>query len=414
MKKIIGIVAEYNPFHNGHLYHLKKSKELTGSDYSIAIISGNFTQRGNTSLIDKWLKTKLVIENGIDLVIELPVLYSTSSAENFAEGSIKILNSLGIVNYISFGSETEDINLLKKYADILSEEPTEYKKLLNEELDSGISFPKARQKALHSYLRYEYLIGNTDIDALNSPNDILGIEYLKALKKINSKIIPIAIKRNKSNYNSTKTHENIASATAIRHLIKNNNISNLKDVLPQTSYQLLLDAINSQNIVNDLSCYEKEILYTLRKMSIEQISKLADVSEGLEFAIKKASNSAKNLSELIDSIKSKRYTVTRIYRILLYSLLNVTKKDIEISKNTTPYIRVLGFNENGKSLISDISKANPNLQIVTSVKKFIDYNKDRNLKLLLEKDILATNIYTLGYNSPDLANKDYTENLVHL
>ena len=409
MKKVLGIIAEYNPFHNGHLYHLNTSKEITHCDYSIAVISGNFTQRGNTSLVDKWLKTKSAIKNGVDLVIELPVLYSISSAENFAEGSIKILNSLGIVNYLSFGSETENIKLLSKYADILCEEPKEYKKLLNEELSSGISYPKARQKALQSYLHYESL---NDIDALNCSNDILGIEYLKALKKSNSKITPIAIKRNKSNYSDTRIHENIASATAIRKFIQNDNTINLKNILPKISYEILVDAINSQKIVKDLSCYEKEILYILRRMSIEQISKLADVSEGLEFGIKKASISSKNLSELIDSIKSKRYTTTRIYRILLYALLDITKKDIEISKKTNPYIRILGFNEKGKSLISDISKSNPNLQIITSVKKFTEYNKDNNLKLLLEKDILATNIYTLGYTNSGLANRDYTEKII--
>ena len=158
MSKVLGIIAEYNPFHNGHLYHLKSSKKLTQTDYTVAIISGNFTQRGSTSIIDKWSKTKMALENGIDLVIELPVLYSISSAENFADGAIKILNSLGIIDYLSFGSETSDIDILKNISEILYNEPIDYKKLLTKELDKGLSFPKARENALLGYIKSLSLI----------------------------------------------------------------------------------------------------------------------------------------------------------------------------------------------------------------------------------------------------------------
>ena len=152
MSKVLGIVAEYNPFHNGHLYHLNKSKKLTGADYTIAIIGGSFTQRGSTSLIDKWSKAKMSLLNGVDLVIELPVLYATSSAENFADGAIKILNSLNIVDYISFGAETSNVAILDKFADVLYNEPKEYQNLLAHELKKGISFPKARENALLMYI----------------------------------------------------------------------------------------------------------------------------------------------------------------------------------------------------------------------------------------------------------------------
>ena len=152
MGKVLGIVAEYNPFHNGHLYHLNESKKLTGADYTIAIIGGNFTQRGSTSLIDKWSKAKMALLNGVDLVIELPVLYATSSAENFADGAIKILNSLNIVDYISFGAETSNVDILDKFADVLYNEPKEYQNLLAHELKKGLSFPKARENALLMYI----------------------------------------------------------------------------------------------------------------------------------------------------------------------------------------------------------------------------------------------------------------------
>ena len=405
MKKVLGIIAEYNPFHNGHLYHLNKSKQLTNADYTIAIISGNFTQRGDTSIINKWDKTEAILENGVDLVIELPLVYSISSAENFADGAIKILDSLGVVDYVSFGCETTDIDCLNNISNTLFNEPEEYKKILNQELSNGISYPKARQIAIEKYL-------NISSDALSMPNNILAIEYLKALKKYKSSISPIFIKRIDNGYNDTEYKNNIASATAIRNIIKENRIDELKNLVPNNSYSILYNAIKQNATVIDLSCFEKEIIYTLRKMSVDEISNLSDVSEGLEFSIKRATNSCSNLNDLLNSIKSKRYTKTRLQRILLYSLLDITKKDIELSKKVLPYIRVLGFNDNGKELISEIAKNEPNLEIITSLKKFIDTNNDNALKTLIDKDILATNIYTLGYKSPLLANLDFTKKII--
>ena len=408
MSKVLGIVAEYNPFHNGHLYHLNESKKLTGADYTIAIIGGSFTQRGSTSLIDKWSKAKMSLLNGVDLVIELPVLYATSSAENFADGAIKILNSLNIVDYISFGAETSNVDILDKFADVLYNEPKEYQNLLAHELKKGISFPKARENALLMYIND---IRNS-VNVLSSPNNILGIEYLKALKKYNSKINPICVKRVESEYNSTDFSDDIASATAIRSLIKNKSFEIIKTLLPSNTYSILLDNIRNGHIVEDLNIFEKEIIYVLRKMSIEEISNLPDVSEGLEFAIKDAANSCNSIIELLSIIKSKRYTSTRIQRILLYALLGITKKDMEISKSTLPYVRILGFNENGAKLVSEISKNNPKLNIITSVKKFVDSNKNKNLKQMLDKDIFATNVYTIGYEYDSLNNLDYKNGII--
>lgn len=408
MSKILGIVAEYNPFHNGHLYHLKKSKELTGCDYTIAIISGNFTQRGSTSVIDKWEKTKMALSNGIDLVIELPTLYSISSGENFADGSIKILNTLGIVDYLSFGSETENIDILNKIAEILYKEPDEYKTILTNELKKGISFPKARENALFMYL------GNSEeyLNVLSCPNNILGIEYLKALKKYKSKINPICIPRFKSEYNSNNFSDNIASATAIRTLIKNRNYDIIKNLIPSDTYDILMENVKNCHVIPDLNVFEKEIIYVLRKMPIEEIRTLPDVSEGLEFCIKNAANSCNKLEELINLIKSKRYTQTRIQRILLYALLEISKQDMEIAKNTTPYIRVLGFNENGKNLLSEICKNNPTLDVVTSVKKFLDDNSNSELETLINKDIFSTNVYSIGYENNSIGNLDFKKDII--
>lgn len=191
MENVLGIIGEYNPFHNGHLYHLNESKKVTNSNYTVAIISGNFVQRGNVSVVDKWTKAKMAILNGIDLVLELPTIYSISSAENFALGAIKTLNSLKLVDTISFGCELNDLSLLKEFANILTEEPEEFKSLLSHELSKGISFPKARENALLMYLNDLRKYANV----LSSPNNILAIEYLKALNITKSTLEPVAVKR---------------------------------------------------------------------------------------------------------------------------------------------------------------------------------------------------------------------------
>ena len=421
MSKVLGIIAEYNPFHNGHLYHLETSKKLTDADYTVAIISGNFTQRGSTSIVDKWSKTKMALENGIDLVIELPVLYSISSAENFADGAIKILNSLGIVDYLSFGAETSDISILNNIANILCSEHEEYKNLLSIELEKGLSFPKARENALLDYIKNtdDNVPENRIIDfekyskVLSSPNNILGIEYLKALKKYKSSIKPVCISRFKSEYNSSSFSENIASATAIRELIKNKNFDTIKNVIPLESYSILMDCINSGCVAPDLNCFEKEIIFTLRKMSIEEIASIPDVSEGLEFSIKKAANSCNNINEFLDIVKSKRYTITTLQRILLYALLGISKEDMQLSKKVgKPYIRVLGFNDNGKKLVSEIATKNPELKLITSVKKFVDSNSNKDLQIIFDKDVWATDVYSLAFKNNSLANLDFKNGVI--
>ena len=400
MGKVLGIVCEYNPFHNGHLYHLEELKKITGSNYSIAIMSGNFTQRGSTAIIDKWSRTETALKAGIDLVIELPTLYAISSAENFADGAIHILDSLKIV----------DIDVLDNIADVLYNEPRAYKTLLSHELNKGISFPKARENALLIYLNNirKY------VNVVSAPNNILGIEYIKALKKYKSIIKPISIARFEAGHNDLSYHSNIASGTTIRNIIKNGNFDILRRLVPESTYSILMDNIKQTHIVPDLSVFERQIFYNLRKMSIEEIRNLPDVTEGLEFSIKKAANSCNSIYEFLNIIKSKRYTSTRLQRILLYSLLGITKKDMELSKKVTPYIRVLGLNNKGKFMISEIAKANPKLEIITSVKRFLDSSNNKNLKLMLNKDIFATDVYTLGFTYDSCSNLDFTKKIITL
>lgn len=408
MRKVLGIIAEYNPFHNGHSYHLEQAKKLTGSSYTVAVISGNFTQRGSTALIDKWSRAEIALNCGVDLVLELPTLYATSSAENFADGAVKILNSLKVVDYLAFGAETSDMDLLEPIADVLYKEPKAYKMLLANELKKGVSFPKARENALMLYLGdiRKYL------NVLSSPNNILGLEYMKSLKKYNSIIKPVAITRFEAGYNDISYSGNIASATAIRNIIKNGNFKVLRKLVPAPSYGILMDNIKQGHIIPDLSVFERQIIYNLRKMSLSEISELPDVTEGLENSIKKVANSCNTVNEFLNLIKSKRYTSTRLQRILIYSLLGITKKDMALSKKVNPYIRVLGFNKRGKFLISEIAKANPKLDIITSVKRFIDTSSNKNLKSVLEKDIWATNVYSIGYDFDSCNNLDFTKKII--
>ena len=408
MTNVVGIIAEYNPFHNGHAYHLEKSKELAKADYVIAVVSGNFVQRGNVSLINKWDKANMALTNGADLVIELPTVYSISSAENFAYGAVKILDSLNIVDYISFGTELDDINILDKCADILYKQPQKFVNLLNHELSKGVSFPKARENALLMYLNDIRKYSNV----LSSPNNILAIEYLKALKKLKSHIRPIAIKRKNAGYNDLNITDNFASATAIRKKIIDNTPAGLSKLMPPNSYRVLYNSIQKGHYVKDITSFEKEIIYILRKMSLKEIENLPDVTEGLEHAIKNAANSCNTIDEFMNIIKTKRYTNTRIQRILLYALLGITKDNMKTSTKVQPYIRVLGMNKKGKDLISVIKRSNPNLNIITSVKKYIDSNPNKALLNMLNIDINATNTYTLEYEKDSWSNLDFTHNMI--
>ena len=408
MSKVLGIIAEYNPFHNGHLYHIKKSIEETGASSVICVMSGNFVQRGNTSIVDKWTKTKMALANGVDLVLELPTIYSVSSAENFAEGAIRLLDSLKIVDTISFGMEAKDIASLNNIANVLYTEPKEYTTILEHELRKGVSFPKARENAVMMYLNDIKQYANI----LTGSNNILAIEYLKAIKKLKSKLNPIGIRREKVLYNDEIIIDDFASATAIRKMIATGQFSDIQKVMPKSSYALLADELRKGHYVLDLSKFQKEIIYNLRKMSVEEIAQLVDVSEGLENSIKNAANSSNNLVDFVNIVKSKIYTQTRIQRILIYALLGITNSKMLAFKKAVPYARVLGFNENGKQLISQIAKKNKKVQIVTSVKKYMDESKNKVLKEMLETDILATNVYTLGYEKDSWSNLDYTNKLV--
>ena len=397
---ISGIIVEYNPMHNGHLYHINKTKELTNCDALICVMSGNFTQRGVPSSIDKWSKTKMALNNGVDLVIELPAIYSVSSAEFFSYGAVSLLNSLGVVNNICFGSEHGDVNDIYTISNILLKEPIEFKILLKTYLSKGIVYPLARANALYDYLiKYRNDISPLLTDNfLNSSNNILGIEYCKSLIKLNSPIKPYSLKREGALYNSNSLHNEFSSATAIRKFVKENGpIADLEGHVPIS----VLAQITNLYSKNHKFTFEDSMFPYIKyksTTSINTLINLPDVSEGLDNKIIKSLQNNTCYSQAIQDMKSKRYTYTRISRILCQYFIGFDSFDSSnLRKLPCPYARVLGFNSNGKSILKSI-KENSNIPLYTKIPK----QHNDTLKL----DIQSTRAYSIINNNIN-PNSDY-------
>lgn len=389
MSSKLCIISEYNPFHFGHLYHLNESISQTDTDFKVAIISGNFVQRGEPSIINKWEKAKVALSAGFDLVLELPTLYAISSAENFANGSIKIANQIGS-NYISFGTESGDLEKLKKLSSLINKNEKEYITNVKEKIAEGFSYPKSQELVIDKMFGNEFL-------GVCKPNNILGLEYLKSLNAISSNITPITVKRDLDK----------SSSSDVRALLRTSGfkIEDLKNSIPDFSYEILAENIENGNAVLSLKAFEKEIIYILRTIDNEKLKNIPDVPENMLSNLKKIAYSTNSLDELITALKNKSITQARIQRILLYILLGITKSDMELSKRITPYVRVLGMSENGKKILSDISK---DINVITSVKAFEKTCDDSDLLRMLEIDKKATDIYTLAYVKDSVANLDYT------
>lgn len=411
MGRVLAIISEYNPFHNGHKLHLEKSLELSDADYVIAIMSGNFAQRGEPTIVDKFKRAQIALNSGIDMVIELPTIYATSSAETFAMGAMKVVKELGIVDYISFGSECGDAIKLKQLAELLLDEPESFKTSLKRELSKGLSYPQALNKATSIYFSDPNIS-----DILRAPNNVLAIEYLKAIKRLNISASPIIIKRDYGVADDIKKiTKGITSGTNVRNLIFNNAKYNF--TVPFESFEILEQALKEHKALNGLKPFEDILLYKIRDLSISVLKDFAEVTEGLENKIKKAAYMSTNLEELIDNIKSKRYTEAKIRRILLHILLNITEEDVKAALNSKPYIRVLGCTEKGKELLKELGK-DKNKLICTSVHSFVSElisNNEQNISNqdvynCFMKDIYATNIYNIGIK--EVGNTDFTNSLL--
>ncbi len=335
--EVIGIVVEYNPFHNGHLYQINKIKELYPNSLIIVVTSSSFTQRGELSIINKWDKTKIALENGIDIVLELPYIYSTQSSDIFAKYSLKILNEFNI-NYLCFGTESDNIdNLIKSAKTQINNK--KFDLLVKEYMDKGINYPTALNNALKDLNQKEF----------NTPNDLLALSYIKEILKNNYSFKPLNIKRT-NNYHDIDSNDDISSSSNIRaKLSQNKDISHM---VPSNT----LNILKSKNIA---SKYFEYLKYKI--VSEKDLSVYLDVDEGLSTRIKKSINISNNLEELIQNIKTKRYTYNKISRMLCHILCSFTKEENNIKD--LEYIRILGFNKKGQEYLN-IIKSNINVPIL--------------------------------------------------
>lgn len=435
--KTIGIITEYNPFHNGHLYHLFKAKEMTEADYVIAIMSGNFLQRGEPAIINKWSRTKMALYAGVDLIIELPFVFSTQDANGFSFGAVKLLDSLQMVDYLCFGCETDNLDTLYSISNFLHIEPRKYKDLIVYNSKKGFEFPKTRSQALCEYHRKFGIDGLEKISPLDLgkllkyPNNILALEYIKHLLNLKSKIQPVAIKRIGAGYHQKNITGNISSATSIRNEILNNLRSpktdlfmlndKIKSTIPSSVFPVLERELREERGPITLDSYRQFILATLRKMPLEDISRIQGVTEGLENRIKEASLKSYTVDQLINSIKTRRYTRTKIQRIILHLMMNLSKKDVKIFNRCGPlYARILGFSKKGKTLLRTIKK-NSSTPLVSKLSNYLRQTasweniniRNRSTKML-NYDILATDIYVLGSKKAEnrKARLDFTHKII--
>lgn len=395
--KTVGLITEYNPFHNGHLYHIKKAKELTGADRVVVIMSGDYVQRGTPALLPKHARTRMALLNGASVVLELPVCCSTGSAEFFAEASVSILNSLGCIDALCFGSECGDLNLLKQIAHMLVSESDAYRHSLQEALKSGISFPSARCQAL------ENLTGSLSVSqVLSAPNNILGIEYLKALEKLDSPITPFTIKRESSRYHDTELQSHSSSASAIRNFLKQITDAHQGDVitpdtnlydllhgqLPDVSLDILQDAWKHSCPVetNDFSLLLK---YKLLLETKESLCRYQDVSVALANRITRNLNQFQSFEQFCEQLKTKELTYSRISRSLLHILLSVTKDDMP-QNETGFYARVLGFCKKQSDILRTM-KEQASIPVITKLSQNSSLSPDA--LTMLNQTVFASDLY---------------------
>ncbi len=378
--KICGIVAEYNPFHNGHKLHIEETRARFGATHIVAVMSGNFTQRGDIAIADKYARAEVALRNGVDLVVELPVPYALASAEQFARGAVFLLESLGCVDMLSFGSECGDIDLLTETAGavLYAQQTEEFYSLMRR----GEAFPSALQKTIEK--NYEKEI----IDVLTTPNNTLAVEYLKALGELGSSIAPVTIARSGAAHDGEESCGNIASASKIRRLILSGK--NADEFLPEP---FAAEAA-------DIRRLETAILARLRSMSKAEIEKAPNVLIGLENRIYKSARVSRSLAELYLLTKTKRYTMARIRRIILSCFLGVRKSDL---RGEPAYIHILGMNGRGREILAAAELAIP---ADASLKALAEKGERERRQARLEAE--CGDLYALAFEKKRVCGLDFT------
>jgi len=401
---IAGIIAEYNPFHKGHAYHIAKTREITGADYVVVVQSGNFVQRGVPAMVDKHCRAHMALSEGADLVIELPSAYACASAEGFASGGVSLLRSLGCVNALCFGSECGDLSLLSSYAGILAREPKEYQELLRTFLKQGLSFPTARSRAIQEYLScgqdilpcslYDHDL-QYESEVLSQPNNTLGIEYLKAMLQQDCTMKPYTILRKSAGYHDASMEAELASATAIRaSFLERNDFSKIREQLPKEAGQILMTYLEKKQplILDDFSSV---LYYQLLSLSEAELCDYTDVSPELAARTKHLLPQYQNASQFADLLKTKQLTHTRITRALCHILLKEKQTAANRRKaNSYPvYGRILGFRRESQPLLSLI-KQTASIPLISRMADGMASLQDQpDLLELFEQDVFAAHIY---------------------
>ncbi len=438
---VAAVITEYNPFHRGHAYQLKTLRAQTGADYLITVMSGDFVQRGEPAVFDKYLRTQMALEEGADLVLQMPVCFSTSSAEDFAACGVSLLSRMGAVDYLGFGSESGDCQTLSYLAGILSEEPETYSQKLKGYLCQGLAYPAARSLALEQYLKEETckegafkekafkkkafkeeafkkeIIKKEALDGkkiLSGPNDILAIEYLKALKRQKSPLKPIAIRREGQDYHGTEIPDNnvFASASAIRKAIRENGLPSIRKQFPPAAAKLLDTCLPTPVFPDDLTALLNYRLLELSKTGL--LASFADMSPELAARLTRNLLQFATFSERAMQLKSRSYTYTRICRALLHVLLNITSEQTARGKamGYAPYIRVLGFRRDAALLLNRIKKSSI-LPLITKTANARKILGEDGLAML-ETDFFASHLYqSLVYaKSHRLMANEYTRSVI--
>lgn len=352
--RTLGIIVEYNPFHNGHQYHLQTSLKKTHATHVMGVMSGDFVQRGTPALTDKWIRTRMALESGVNLIIELPALYAFQDAGAFANGAVSLLDRTSVCDDLVFGSESGDIELLGETARLLVENEYTLSEIERKYIKRGLSHPNARKHALNDLLKHT---GKTGVlDLLSRSNDILGLEYLKALKKIRSQIKPDCIKREGADYHDKELIESFSSATAIRKQYLSGNLQAIKKNVPQVVWDIIRQE-SFKDITPNLKVLELTLINKFRALTRDHIKKYYGFTEGLDLRFSKYAMTARTLDELLLSVKSKRFTYTRLQRLLLFFLFELTVNEVNQAQEFGPqYVRVLGFDSKGRELLSKMKE----------------------------------------------------------
>ena len=400
--KITGVVAEYNPFHMGHEYQLKKAREISSCDGIAVVMSGNYVQRGEPAIIDKFRRAEAAIHGGADLVIELPLPFSCQNAEMFANAAVNELKKLPL-NTLSFGCETSDTRLLKEIAKL--QLSTKFHEQIKQEIKMGVSYPSALSKVISENL------GEAAFNAVSSPNNVLGIEYIKSSLKHNLSWDFVPVKRMGKNHNDLSATGYYDSATAIRKILLNSNLENIS--VPKKSKNSIEKFYNEQKSFNCLNNYLEILYYKIFELGIDGLNNIYEVTEGLNNKIFYNVLKHDNIDDLIMSLKSKRYTYSKLRRMLLNILLGITNEDIKyfMLPNEFYYIKVLAFNDKGRQILKEVK--NNGVAVINRYSDYKKYNINTDELPLFKLTAKATNIYYLPLKNKKL-NDEYKENAIYV